>query len=721
MNIFKYLSSDGSSLDLSSNRLTEIPKEIAKLTNLTHLDLSSSQLKEIPKEIAKLTNLTSLDLSYNKLTEIPKEIAKLTNLTSLDLNSNQLTKIPKEIAKLTNLTDLDLRNNKLKEIPKEIAKNIQLDKEIMYDSVGIFAYNNPLVSPPLELIKNEGETLTKYYEALNEGSIKLKEVKIIFIGEGNAGKTSIINRITQNIFHKNEPKTHGVRVHEKEDQGKKIYFWDFGGQDIMHSTHQFFLSNRCIYVLVLDGRRDEKPRYWLDMIKTFGGDSPIFVAMNKKEESDRFDINKTSLQKDYQSIVDFIELDCELDNDKGTKEFKDKLLNFIHKSNNEQLSLNVPIPTKWNNIKDRLSKSSLNYQECDSFYAMCDEEEIDVSHREILLSLLHELGIMLHFKGEDILLENYFVLKPKWVLDAAYKIINSPIANSSNGKIINNQVFKILNYSDSKEHKQYPELEHFRYKKIESIFILSLFEEFKLGYMIGKDMLIPDLLPSEHEDYKEFGEDSIHVMYKYNFMPPSVMPQIIVNLHEDIKENIVWKNGVLLNNTTLNCEAEVISEKEHKTINIKVSGADKKEYLAIIRNVIDKINAKLNEETTKPELYLIIANSNCKPISYRYLKSKEKAGDITHRPEATDSDFCEEYKIQDLLGGIRTKDEAETLIIETILEELKSINNKLSQEDVEEKIMSYKANFGVAEINLGAIYNKINDVLIRSHSKYMIG
>ncbi len=110
-----------------SNQLTELPKEIGQLTNLTRLNLNSNKLTELPKEIGQLIDLTELDLFNNKLTELPKEIGQLTNLTRLNLNSNKLTELPKEIGQLTNLTTLILKNNQLSELPKEIIKLTNLN------------------------------------------------------------------------------------------------------------------------------------------------------------------------------------------------------------------------------------------------------------------------------------------------------------------------------------------------------------------------------------------------------------------------------------------------------------------------------------------------------------------------------------------------------------------------------------------------------------------
>ena len=57
--------------------------EQAKQKNATKLDLSREKLKELPAEIAQLTNLTELYLSNNQLQNLPAEIGQLTNLTGL--------------------------------------------------------------------------------------------------------------------------------------------------------------------------------------------------------------------------------------------------------------------------------------------------------------------------------------------------------------------------------------------------------------------------------------------------------------------------------------------------------------------------------------------------------------------------------------------------------------------------------------------------------------
>ena len=93
-----------------------------------------------------------------------------------------------------------------------------------------------------------------------------------------------------------------VRVWDYRYKNKNysLNIWDFGGQEIYHSTHQFFLTKRSLYVLVWDARAEEeygRIDYWLRTIESFAEDSPIIIAINKCDEKVTW-INRIDL-KDY--------------------------------------------------------------------------------------------------------------------------------------------------------------------------------------------------------------------------------------------------------------------------------------------------------------------------------------------------------------------------------------------------------------------------------------
>jgi internalin A len=82
----------------------------------------------------------------------------------------------------------------------------------------------------------------------------------------------------------------------------------------MHATHQFFLTERSLYLLVLNGREggeDVDADYWLRLIESFGGNSPVIMVLNKIREHP-FDFNRHALEQKYVgSIREFVPTDCE--------------------------------------------------------------------------------------------------------------------------------------------------------------------------------------------------------------------------------------------------------------------------------------------------------------------------------------------------------------------------------------------------------------------------
>jgi internalin A len=276
----------------NKQKILKLIEQAAKEGQAT-LNLGVNQLTSLPPEITKLTNLTTLFLSENQLTSLPPEIAKLTKLTYLDLSGNQLTSVPPEIIKLTNLAHLDLSNNKLP-IPPETLANRE-------DVKAIFAAIAGLVS---------GEWLN--------------EAKMLVVGDGKVGKSSVVERLIYNTYNPQKETTLGVEINDemkvvqsevKEGEPVKLNIWDFGGQEVQHSTHQFFLTTRSLYLLVVDARKGDQLsniEYWLKLIESFGGASPILIVINQIDQlkgQRPLNLDRKALQEKY-NIKDFIETSC---------------------------------------------------------------------------------------------------------------------------------------------------------------------------------------------------------------------------------------------------------------------------------------------------------------------------------------------------------------------------------------------------------------------------
>ena len=114
------------SLDLSSNRLTEIPDAFCKGMggSLETLDLSSNSLSALPSSIARLTRLKSLSVRENLLTGDLLHLPCSNMLHTLMLGRNKLESIEMNdsfLASAVQLSVLDLSENKLKSLPEGIG------------------------------------------------------------------------------------------------------------------------------------------------------------------------------------------------------------------------------------------------------------------------------------------------------------------------------------------------------------------------------------------------------------------------------------------------------------------------------------------------------------------------------------------------------------------------------------------------------------------------
>jgi internalin A len=305
----------------AEERITKAARE-----NATFLDLGSLGVTTVPPEIGQLDSLTILQVDNNQLTSVPPEIGQLASLTMLSLTNNQLTSVPPEIGQLESLNALYLNNNRLRTLPEELCQLSNLDV--------LFLHGNPQLRLPVSVLgvdvdhwdyeyesgPKPGPILDYYFSTVRADERQpLNEAKLILVGRGEAGKTSLVKRLVENRFSRREDTTQGIRIQQwpitvgpKKD-AVRLNVWDFGGQEIMHATHQFFLTDRSLYLLVLDGRagrQEEDADYWLRLISGFAPESPVLVVLNKIKK-DHFTLNRDALQQKYPQVQGFLETDCD--------------------------------------------------------------------------------------------------------------------------------------------------------------------------------------------------------------------------------------------------------------------------------------------------------------------------------------------------------------------------------------------------------------------------
>ncbi|MCP5103328.1 MAG: hypothetical protein GY950_08115 [bacterium] len=85
---------------------------------------------------------------------------------------------------------------------------------------------------------------------------------------------------------------------------------------------------------------------------------------------------------------------------------------------------------------------------------------------------------------------------------------------------------------------------------------------------------------------------------QYDFLPRSVMPRFIVNMHTDIKENLQWRTGVVLEDRDFQSTAVVKADHEEKRIYLYVAGGQKRDYFAVLSATLRRINQSFEKLKT---------------------------------------------------------------------------------------------------------------------------
>ncbi|MEO0407487.1 MAG: COR domain-containing protein [Cyanobacteria bacterium P01_A01_bin.135] len=575
------------SLYLIGNQLSSLPAEIGQLTNLQSLYLSDNQLSSLPAEIGQLTNLQSLGLIGNQLSRLPAEIGQLTNLRSLDLSGNQLSSLLTEIGQLTNLRSLYLIGNQLSNLPAEIGQLTNLQSLHLSD-------NPALQDPPPEVIVDGTAAILDYYrQQLEQGIDYLYEAKLLVVGEGEAGKTSLAKKLEDSCYVLNpqESSTEGIDVIRwdfklADSTPFRFNIWDFGGQEIYHATHQFFLTKRSLYVLVIDTRKENTDLdYWLSVIELLSEGSPVLIVKNEKQDR-TCQINELALRGKFLGLKETVATNLGSQDNRGLAE----VVETIQRYASQFQHVGTPLPKKWVDVRRALEEDSRNYISVDEYYRICEANGFERRDDQIQLSdFLHDLGVCLHFR-DDPLLKRVLILKPEWGTTAVYNVLDTKAVIDSSGKFSRqqlNSIWQDAEYADMRDE------------------LLQLMMRFKVCYEIPRQpgsYIAPSLLPVEQRRYDWDAQQNLTLRYDYEFMPKGMITRFIVELHPWIEDQtLVWKSGVVLQKDS--ARAEVIEDYSQRRIRIRVAGNRKKELLAVINHEFEKIHdsyEQLKYETKVP-------------------------------------------------------------------------------------------------------------------------
>jgi GTPase SAR1 family protein len=683
-------------LRLSFNKI-KIIEGLEKLIELQELYLSANEIQEI-EGLKSLVKLQELYLGNNQI-KIIEGLESLTNLKILFLNDNGISKI-KPINTLVQLEELDISGNAIKDIfpllailQKRIAIKLTTDKLSESDFKGIDISRNPLVRPPIEIVRRGYPAIANYFKELEkQGRDFLYEAKMLIIGQPRAGKTSLRYKLfdTHAPLPGEDETTRGIDIKrlsfdikDKDGEKRKFYYniWDFGGQHIYQTTHQFFLTHRSLYALVMDtgkdstGNDETTVNYWLQVVELLGGNSPLLLILNEKNERKiSIDVPQKKARFDFLTREYNIDLNALVPDTKTFNIKKQEEFEHLKKDIETELIrlplVGFPMPSNWIQIREELQNLSVNYPyiNIDRYRSICIRYDVNEYERQLeLSSIFHDLGVFLHFQDYGIL-DDFIVLQNTWATDAVFAVLDNQTVKQNNGHFTDNDLAGIW------EPKGYNKFVH---KKL-----LGLMMQFELCYQIDKSpkqssYIVPEMLPdTPPEGYSWQPVNDLPLQYRYDFMPKGLLTRLIVRLHRHIytedNQQWVWKTGVKIDSSQmdyLKTYAEITESWDNKQLNIRTQGRFSKELMNIISYEIDELNKnyfKQIDKQPKSRWYKMIPCSciTCKDIDdkhfydYRELLERKDYGKETieckKKPFAT-------LNINQLMDGVFSKEKKQPI------------------------------------------------------------
>lgn len=609
------------------------------LDELTYCCISDNpQLTAIEFEQA-LPALRYLDLSDNQLINFTIN-GDFPELDRIDISRNKLKKFIIKGA-LPVLNMLDLSGNPMKNVEVDMLAAIP---QLAY----LYLHKNPLnfsIGAYHDGGTNYLEAAKKLKAALDSGErVKNEEYKVLLVGDGKTGKSCVVNRLVNNAFNPEWDSTHGISVQQFKDTEKRYDFpyilnlWDFGGQDIYHTTHRLFMQNNTTYLLLWneetevqneyskrkEGRKlrkwlNRRYKYWLRYIAYIGKKSPLLIIQTKAAKGGNKHPHKqdiTDRYDDYFEYLEFLSIDSEIPNPKesGYRKMMSRLTEAI-----EELEREEWLPKRWITIRDALrakrpiaiaaTKDEFLSLE-DKFMSLAEYRQLataagETNPDQLLTNWLVKTGVVFYKKG---LFDDKIILNQEWAIKAIYTLFDRGEdgfyheIKEKNGRFSGQE---LRTYWEG-----YP-------LKVQELF---------LGFMLNSEMCFEVKSTQEYHHRRSFEERQFiaielmsnkppnsfeerasnwatsaipiaHIRYQYPFLHQGIIQSFIARTHAFAEVSDMYKNGILL--TVEATKAMIEADEAQDEISIKIPLGDKI-LLDRIRNEFENIQKR--DENTVAEL-----------------------------------------------------------------------------------------------------------------------
>ena len=563
-----------------------------------------------------LLHCENLEIQYDWIREYA-HTSKFRN-TTLNLSNCRIPELPQHFVeglRIYNATSdkpiqtLDLQDNLLDTFPQNLAKVPEL-KEVKVEG-------NPMALIDF-VIKHDWNSIKDYLTNLDTRASRWNSTRIFLLGDSCSGKTTLAEclRKSKNTSQgKLSFLTHGisitdnVRLDKKSKKQSNLIFqiWDFGEQEINYPTHEFFLSERVIYLIVFnfinyykaweegDYLFIKKLSYWLQLIREYshGINTPTIlvgthldqlnISIEKQNEFLEY-LKQTFPKEIYYFISEIAFIGCK--NGLYVGQLKEKIikltltpgyLTMIPKTWIQFHDLLINIRSSSNMQKKRSgtvtalqktsSSSSIYFERYKENYFLTydqlkqlgDQCKIEGNFKDIIKFLKYSGTIFNFYDVQRKSLQDFYFLDPNWFVTLMSSFLsftsNTSLSSSSFGLFLKADLLKILKGFGNDLNQLTP--------------IFQLLEKFQIAYWnhstsfcfnppisLQDGVLFYPLLPSDIRyntiiNYWPISHNNSYIelgrIYRFSYFPIHLFQKIMNSiLHiPSIRANILWRTGMI--------------------------------------------------------------------------------------------------------------------------------------------------------------------------------
>ncbi len=615
-------------------------------------------------------------------------------MEELHLYNNQLKVLPETFNQLSNLIILDLHSNNLKDIPKSLS---QLQHLKVLSLSG-----NPLYLELSDTHELGLDSVIAYLRSKAAAQITLHEAKLILVGEGEVGKTCLMDALLGKEWQEH-PSTHGIEIQSfkatdlKSKKEITLNGWDFGGQRVYRPTHQLFFSAPAVYLVVWKPREGPQQGFvkeWIQLVKRREPSAKIIVvATHGGPQQRQPDIDRQELWDAFgkETIVDFFFVDSKPDKHghrKGIVELKEAIA---------RVAATLPevgrsVPKSFADVRTSLQAKGVPYLSLKEVFAICRAHKMDNEIARLFITISHRLGHLTHYEN-DPALRDIVILRPDWLATAMSYVLDDEETRTAHGLVEFSHLGHLWDDPTRPADTRYTATLH-------RIF-LRLMERFDLSYRVAglsKDedanpvsliaQLVPDTTPKE-EDFTKVWSPVLasgdiqqtqicRVVDAANGQSANaegLFYQLIVRLHKyslgrvNYNDSVHWQRGLVLD---ANYNGRALLRHIGNDVHITVRAAFPERFLGMlteeVKYLVESFWEGLRCDVTVP----CIVTPECKG-SFEVSKLIEnKRRNRNEQP----CPICNEWQsIEQLLSN--APDATQAISLDSLMKEFAQVKDKL--------------------------------------------